>query len=101
MMNDKPMQADRNPFLAMMARLKDVAGLPFWRGRPTRMRHSRTPFGSTRKRIYHPNQMQVEGFRDKDTRDARFRELRAQKTPHVSRYSTYDGGKSLWCVVYK
>lgn len=44
--------------------------------------------------------MQTEGFREKERRDARFRELRAQGTPHLNRYSTYEGGKSLWCVVY-
>jgi len=44
--------------------------------------------------------MQSEGFRDTDSRDARFRELRAEGAKHISRYSTYEGGKSLWVVVY-
>lgn len=72
-----------------------------WYTPSPRMKHSRRPFSSSRHRGPGAQRMQVEGFRDKDMRDARFRELRAQKTPHLSRYSTYDGGKSLWCVVYQ
>lgn len=47
-----------------------------------------------------PNYLQTEAFRDKEQRDARWRELKSQGTPHVNRFSTYEGGKSLWCVVY-
>lgn len=43
--------------------------------------------------------MKVEEFADKELRNARFRELREAKTPHVSKYSTVRDNKSVWCVV--
>ena len=72
---------------------------PGWAGQATRMRKSRRPFSSSRKYEIAPQTMRVEEFTDKDARDARFRELRAARTPHVNKFSTVRFGRSLWCVV--
>lgn len=88
---------------------KEASSLPGWRPRPTRTKHSRTPFSSSRRRDVGPQHMTVEEFDDKDMRNSRFAELRAKGTPHLSKFSTVrnagldaDGRmrfKSVWCVV--
>lgn len=80
---------------------KEAYSLPGWRSRPPRAKKNRTPFRSTRRRGPGAQHMQVEAFTDKDRRDERFRELRSEKTPHLSKFSTYEGNHSLWCVVYR
>jgi hypothetical protein len=44
--------------------------------------------------------MQSEGFREKDMRTERVRELTFEGKKHINTYSTYEGGKSLWVVTY-
>ena len=44
--------------------------------------------------------MRSEGFRNKDDRDARHAKLKSEKAKHLNRFSTYEGGKSLWVVIY-
>jgi hypothetical protein len=52
-----------------------------------------------RKREIGKQRMKVEEFADKEERNARFQELRAQGIPHVSKFSTVRDNKSVWCVV--
>jgi hypothetical protein len=52
-----------------------------------------------RKRAPGKQRMHVEEFADKTARNARFQELRAGGTPHVSKFSTVRENKSVWCVV--
>jgi hypothetical protein len=86
---------------------KEASALPGWRPRPTRMKHSRTPFSSGRKRDVGVQHMTIERFADKIERDLRFKELRERGTPNVSKYSTVEEFfvdekwqyKSVWCVV--
>ena len=88
---------------------KESTSLPGWRARLTRKRKDRIPFQG-RERKVHPCRMQTEEFDDVELRNQRFRQLRKQGTPDVSRYSTVReaglvGGrmtyKSVWCVVYR
>lgn len=79
-------------------RAKEITSAPGWRGTGTRMKKSRTPFMG-RGHTYHALQMHIEEFKDKGERDARFRELRAAGTKHVSKFSDVRGTKSIWCVV--
>ena len=78
---------------------KETSALPGWRARPTRTKHSRTPFSSGRKRDVGVQHMTIEEFADKDLRNQRFAELRQKGTPHVSKFSTVRDNKSVWCVV--
>jgi hypothetical protein len=71
---------------------------PGWRHSGYRMRKARTPFAG-RKRQSAESHMTIEEFSDKDQRNERFHQLRAQGTPHVSKFSTVKNNKSVWCVV--
>jgi len=87
---------------------KEASALPGWRPRPTRMKHSRTPFHG-RERKVGAQHMTIEEFDDKEKRNERFHQLRSQGTPHVSKFSTIRKAgpdekgrmtfKSVWCVV--
>jgi hypothetical protein len=78
---------------------KEASSAPGWRGKPTRMRKSRTPFQGRAPRQTFGQRMRVEEFRDKAARDARFAELRANGARGVSKFSDVRGGKDVWCVV--
>lgn len=78
---------------------KEASERPGWAGRRTQMRHTRTPFSSSRKREPGVQRMHVEEFADKDKRDERFRSLRANGARHVTKYSTARKEGSLWYVV--
>ena len=71
---------------------------PGWRHPGYRMKRARTPFHG-RERTVANSRMTIEEFDDKDKRNERFNALRAQGTPHVSKFSTVRGVKSVWCVV--
>lgn len=73
---------------------------PMWHSTGSRMRKSRTPFQSQRRRKIYQCKMQVESFRDKDERLARFKELRAQGTPDVCKWSGGDEQGSIWYVAH-
>lgn len=85
--------------ILQLVRSREFGGRPGWRGKPSIQRKSRTPFGGGRKRGPGECRMQTEEFSDKEARNARFRELRDGGTPHVSKFSTVRGNKSVWCVV--
>lgn len=77
---------------------KDESTKPGWAGRTPRMRKSRTPFQGRAKR-YGTQHMQVETFRSKEKRDERFRQLRYEGVKHVSKFSDWQHGHDIWCVV--
>jgi hypothetical protein len=82
------------------ARGLDQTAPPMWQSRGSRMRKSRTPFSSSRKRGPGELRMQVEAFRDKEARLERFRELRAKDTPDVCKWSGGDGKGAIWYVAH-
>jgi len=51
------------------------------------MKKSRTPFAGRAKNVA-GSRFTIEEFWDKDVRDARFRALREQGTPNVTKFST-------------
>ena len=84
---------------------KDASALPGWRSRPTRTKHSRTPYSSGRQRGPGEQRMHVEEFASREERNDRFRQLRERGTRDVSKFtvSRSDGnsakGHIVWCVV--
>lgn len=88
---------------------KKISGLPGWAGRPTRMRHSRTPYSSGRSRGPGEQNMHVEEFTTREERNERFRSLREKGTRNVSKFTVSRSGgqddkgrvqgKIVWCVV--
>lgn len=78
---------------------KKASDLPGWAHRPTRTRHSRTPYSSSRVRGSGEQHMTIEKFIDKEARNERYRTLRARGVRHVSKFSTVEENKSIWCVV--
>jgi hypothetical protein len=78
---------------------KEQSSLPGWRGRPSRSRKSRIPFGSQKVRGKGIHNMETLAFTDKEQRNSKYQELRKEHA-HVFRYSDHDGRRILWCVAY-
>lgn len=88
---------------------KEASALPGWRARPSRMKHSRTPHSSGRKREPGVQNMHVEEFATREERNERFRLLRERGTRNVSKYTVSRAagadnkglaqGRIVWCVV--
>ena len=77
----------------------ETTNAPGWRHPGYKMKKSRRPFSSDRKREPGKQEMHVEEFTDKTLRDARFQELRAAGTPNVTKYSMAHASGSRWYVV--
>lgn len=92
-----------NPFNKIAALLGLAASMPAgveqtdrpgWAGARTKMRG-----GSRRKRETVLGTTQRKGYFDKNTRDVRFRDLRAAGRKHVTKYSSVNaGGQNIWYV---
>jgi hypothetical protein len=88
---------------------KEASTLPGWRSRPTRTKHSRTPYSSGRQRAPGEQNMHVEEFETREARNERFRSLREKGTRNVSKFTVSrasgtdnrgrEQGRIVWCVV--
>lgn len=80
---------------------RDISTAPAWRSRPTRMKHSRTPFSSSRVRPVSQGHQVLKCFSTARERNDYFHELRARGVKHVNKFSESVGyGKNLWFVVH-